>query len=201
MIIAELQDLRSRHSISERPLIVWEPFPAACKQDFCQSFLDVCSLVDVFSPNHLEMAALFESEPSGFQREKLESYAHRFLECSVGPSGQGAVVIRAEKHGSLSVSRSMKPCWLPAYYQDSSPEVVDPTGAGNAFLGGYMVGWQVTNNVVEASCYGNVAASFALEQVGLPERKQQGDDEIWNGVSVLGRLHAYKDRLSMINRY
>lgn len=195
MIVSELLSLRMHHGISERPLIVWEPLPAACVQDCRQSFLDVCSLVDVFSPNHLEMAALFESEPNEFQREKLESYAQNFLECSVGPSGQGTVIIRAGKHGSLSVSRSMEPCWLPSYYHDGSPEVVDPTGAGNAFLGGYMKGWQLTHNVVEASAYGNVAASFALEQVGLPKREQQ-DDETWNGVSVVGRLHAYKGRLS-----
>lgn len=197
MIVAELQDLRTYHGISERPLIVWEPFPAACKQDYRQSFLDVCSLVDVFSPNHLEMAALFELEPNEFHRETLESYAQRFLECSVGPSGHGTVVIRAGTHGSLSVSRSIKPCWLPAYYQDGSSEVVDPTGAGNAFLGGYMIGWQLTKNVVEASCYGNIAASFALEQIGLPEREQKGE-ETWNGVSVVGRLHAYKERLDII---
>ena len=95
------------------------------------------------------------------------------------------------------MSRSIKPCWLPAYYQDGSPEVIDPTGAGNIFLGGYMTGWQLTKNIVVASCYGNVAASFALEQIGLPQREQQGV-ETWNGVSFTGRLLAYKERLSII---
>ena len=86
-MVPELQHLRTGHGISERPFIVREPFPAACTLDHRQSFLDVCNLVNVFSPNHLEMAALFESEPNGYQREKSELYAQRFLDCSVGPSG------------------------------------------------------------------------------------------------------------------
>jgi sugar/nucleoside kinase (ribokinase family) len=196
VITLEIQNLRTGHGLNERPLIVWEPLPVACKQDNRQSFLDACRFVDVFSPNHLEIAALFESEPNGYQPERLKSYAQRFLEHSVGPFGQGTIVIRAGKHGSLSVSRSIQPCWLPAYYPDGSPQVVDPTGAGNAYLGGYMMGWHRTKNIVEASIYGNVAASFALEQIGLPECKQQGD-EAWNGVRVVGRLHAYKERLGI----
>ncbi|KAF2182553.1 pfkB family kinase [Zopfia rhizophila CBS 207.26] len=191
--VPELLSLRDRQGITERPLIVWEPFPAACKTQNRQSLLDACKLVDIFSPNHLEITALFvEIIPKGFTPEKLEEYASEVLDSSVGPSGEGAVIIRAAEHGSLTMSRSTKAIWLPAFYEGGSSKVKDTTGAGNAFLGGYMAGWHIAQDVTEAACYGHVAASFALEQIGLPKYEQLGDEELWNGVSVMGRVEAYK---------
>lgn len=48
------------------------------------------------------------------------------------------------------------------------------------------------NDTIEASYYGSVAASFALEQIGLPEREQQSD-ETSNEVCAMDRLHAYPE--------
>lgn len=74
--------------------------------------------------------------------------------------------------------------------------MVDPTGAGNAFLGAYAVGYLETGSVIEAACYGSVGASFAIEQVGMPEKTLDGDEELWNGVNVLSRLREYTSRLT-----
>ena len=46
--------------------------------------------------------------------------------------------------------------------------VVQPVGAGNAYCGGFLTGWVETGNLTEAGLRGAVAASFLLEQVGLP---------------------------------
>ena len=48
-------------------------------------------------------------------------------------------------------------------------EVIDPTGAGNAFCGGFLAGWVQTGNLESAGLFGVVAASFMVEQIGLPE--------------------------------
>ena len=45
-------------------------------------------------------------------------------------------------------------------------EVVDQTGAGNAYCGGILVGFCREGDAVEAGCYGAAAASFTLEAVG-----------------------------------
>jgi sugar/nucleoside kinase (ribokinase family) len=45
---------------------------------------------------------------------------------------------------------------------------VDPTGAGNAYGGGQIVGWDRTRDGLHAGCYGAVSASFAVEVVGIP---------------------------------
>lgn len=170
--------------------------PASCTTSNCPNFLAACRLVDVFSPNHLELAALFEDTVTDeFDPDKLEKYATEVAQ-TVGTEDRGTVIVRAGKHGSLTtLGSSRNPVWLPAYYQCDSAKLVDPTGAGNAFLGGYLAGWQLSQDAVKASAYGNVAASFALEQIGLPTRLEMGDREIWNGEDVLGRFAEYASRL------
>ncbi|KAF4212930.1 hypothetical protein CNMCM8980_005227 [Aspergillus fumigatiaffinis] len=161
--------------------------------------------VDVLSPNHLELAALFgESPAKAHDKATIEALARRILDSGVGPDGTGTVVVRAGENGSVVVARSLPPTWLPPFYT-SGPDgrqpskVVDPTGAGNAFLGAYAVGYLRTGNAVEAACYGTVGGSFALEQVGMPELVSGGDGELWNGVDVFERLREYREVVGLGN--
>lgn len=72
-------------------------------------------------------------------------------------------------------------------------QVVDPTGGGNAFLGGLTVAIARGKSLDEAAAWGNVAASFAIEQVGVPVLGQNADgQETWNGVRVEDRYAAYE---------
>ncbi len=144
------------------------------------------------------MTRLFTDEiPGYFQRAVLESYAQRFLDHSIGPDGQGFVVIRAAEHGSLSASRTASFIWSPAFYPPGSDasRVVDPTGPGNAFIGGFATGLQQKLVLEEAAAYGNVAASFALEQISAPTLESDGSVERWNGVKVNERLEEYRARI------
>lgn len=45
---------------------------------------------------------------------------------------------------------------------------VDPTGAGDAYCGGFTVGYADTRDPLEAAVYGTVAASYTVECDGLP---------------------------------
>lgn len=176
---------------------MWEPFPAACRPENLDATIDACKLVDMFSPNHLEMMKLFGDESNGdFQPKLSEIQAQKFLDHSVGPEGQGCIVIRAAEHGCLSASRASGLCWSPAFYGPGSDvsRVVDPTGAGNAFIGGFAIAMVHELALDEAVAYGNVAASFALEQIGAPILKIEGLRETWNGDNVMDRLEQYKRR-------
>lgn len=160
--VAELLELRRKHGITARPLLVWEPAPPFCKATNREDHINVCQLVDTFSPNHLELTYLFEDDQviKPFDPSQLVSYAQRFLDAGVGVSGQGSVVIRAREHGCLIMSRSVEPNWLPPFYSPTSPEVVDPTGAGNAFLGGFTAALVRSTSLTEAAMLGSVSASF-----------------------------------------
>ncbi|KAH8172651.1 pfkB family carbohydrate kinase domain-containing protein [Sarocladium implicatum] len=84
--------------------------------------------------------------------------------------------------------------WIPAYHQDAS-RVVDPTGGGNTFLGGLGAGLARGESLETSAAWGAVAASFAIEQVGVPERSVNDDgEELWNGEKVLKRLEELKRR-------
>ena len=74
--------------------------------------------------------------------------------------------VRAAEHGCLVASRSEGYTWLPAFHAPNAAEVVNTTGAGSAFLGGFAVGLQMEEGIRGAACYGIVAASFAVEQIG-----------------------------------
>ena len=91
---------------------------------------------------------------------------------------------------------------MPAYHRDAKG-VVDPTGGGNAFCGGFCVGFVLgKGDFVEAAKYGNIAAAVVIEQFGLPRLETLRNDmdmdgdtglgrELWNGVSMVRRRDVY----------
>jgi hypothetical protein len=84
--------------------------------------------------------------------------------------------------------------WLPAYFnsEEGKERVVDPTGGGNTFLGGLAIGLARGKEVLNAAAWGSVAASFAIEQVGMPSLGVGEDGkETWNGARVEERLEGF----------
>ncbi|KAJ8132128.1 hypothetical protein O1611_g1495 [Lasiodiplodia mahajangana] len=199
--VTTLLRLREEHGITERPLIVWEPAPSGCDSTNLAGHLKACALVDVFSPNRSELRSLLEGKSeteAQFSPSIVEAQAERFVEAGIGPNKQGLAVIRSGEHGVLIVSKAKQPEWLPTYYEKGSTKVVDPTGAGNAFLGAFSVALQEMNDAREASLRGSVAASYALEQVGPPRLKVTSSlsGELWNESDVQLRLQDFKTRIS-----
>ncbi|KAJ4422282.1 hypothetical protein N0V82_003037 [Gnomoniopsis sp. IMI 355080] len=87
--------------------------------------------------------------------------------------------------------------WMPAYWtKEHGDKVVDPTGGGNTFLGGLAAAMARGKSMEEAASWGSVAASFAIEQVGMPTLGSNGDGrETWNGVTVDSRLDEFHERI------
>ncbi|KAK0672754.1 Ribokinase-like protein [Cercophora samala] len=104
------------------------------------------------------------------------------------------VVAREEIEVDEGVER-----WLPAYWtgEEGKGKVKDATGGGNTFLGGLGVALARGKGIEEAVGWGAVAASFAIEQVGMPELKGQGEEETWNGERVEERLKKYMERVGL----
>ncbi|KAK5124438.1 hypothetical protein LTR85_001655 [Meristemomyces frigidus] len=197
--VRDLSDLRRQtklHDAMEQPFIIWEPHAKSCVPENLRAHMDAAGLVNVFSPNHEELAAFFEGPPSDCSdKQAIEKQARAFVDAGVGASGDGCMVVRAAGNGCVVMSRGRQPVWLPSFYESDSHMVFDPTGAGNAFLGAFAIGWQETGSRVEAAKYGQVAASFVIEQVGLPTRFGHGERELWNAGKVRERLAAYQASL------
>lgn len=81
----------------------------------------------------------------------------------LGRLGLEAVVVKMGSRGSLVYTPETETMvHVPAFPCDA----VDPTGAGDAFCGGFLVGLVETGDPVEAACYGTISASFVVEGFG-----------------------------------
>jgi sugar/nucleoside kinase (ribokinase family) len=99
--------------------------------------------------------------------------------------GPRAVVIKRGEYGALMVSGS-EFFFTPAYPLES---VMDPTGAGDTFAGGFM-GYLAQRGATDeatarkAMVYGAVMASFAVEDFSLERLKRLGAEEIEDRYAV-----------------
>lgn len=182
-----------------QPIIVWEPVPDMCTPGQLVETKNALNYIDVLSPNHEELGALFGvKHAAGVDKQAVEKHAGELAASGIGLQGQGVIVVRSGKEGCY-IARSgndKSTCWMPAFHTDQS-KVIDPTGGGNGFLGGLSVGLVRKNfDVVEATRWGSVAASFCIEQVGMPRLTAADSQaaELWNGVSVQERLQELKKR-------
>ncbi|KAL2824923.1 Ribokinase-like protein [Aspergillus cavernicola] len=230
-ILRRREELRSTGNLpfdspNDRPIFVWEPVPDMCTPEEQQRFLEACREVDIVSPNDLELGLMFRqpswSEKSGFSKDIVE----KILASGIGTQGEGHLVIRAGKDGSYSYSRGRK-LWLPAYHQPTASEtspVVDPTGAGNSYLGAFaqgmvsggreatrvidsvlggsanwqkaVAGWGNHGSIPNAQIFATVAASFVIEQIGVPRQSTSLEGkELWNGTEFTERVRLYTQGL------
>lgn len=82
---------------------------------------------------------------------------------AVGPR---AVAIRHGARGSYVVDRELQQAWhIPAL----AVQAIDPTGAGNAYGGGWCAGWHHTHDARRAGCYGTAAAAIMVSHEGTPD--------------------------------
>ncbi|MFL5474113.1 MAG: PfkB family carbohydrate kinase [Gemmatimonadales bacterium] len=102
--------------------------------------------------------------------------------------GPKRVVIKQGEHGALLIE-PRRTFYVPAYPLEN---VFDPTGAGDAFAGGFMAYLARTKSVAEdnvrrAMVYGAAMGSYAVEQFGI-----RGFDRITLG-DVEQRVQAFQD--------
>ena len=173
-----------------------------------QAFVKALSVVDVFSPNHIELAGIVEKQIPATLNEKFFEELCAPLTASSGDratSEGGAIVVRAGDQGCFVKSNS-KQRLLPAYHAPAdrtatarTSKVVDTTGAGNAFLGAFAIGLSMSSNdMVFAACAGSVGASFAVEQFGVATLSiSDAGTELWNGEDVLARLKDYRAKVDL----
>ena len=237
-LLAKREELvASNPSLSEKipvkPIIVWEPMEHSCRPSERMSFYEALKYVDVFSPNHDEMQALFADLPNVNCKDLRQGDAvvdkHTFdvlpfsIYLLLKANGFGdkrcALVLRQGEKG-CTVCSGYRQFRVPAYhraYADLSPEerdhwinrVIDVTGGGNAFLGGFCIGLGMMSRWREkdpslclsdfegAAFYGTVAASFAIEQIGMPKVTYRDSDgaELWNGDRPFDRINAMLSRV------
>lgn len=200
--ILALREKEFGSASTSRPLFIWEPVPDLCVPEEYENCLKALKHVDVVSPNNGELGGFFEKDTMDgdhVNQRLLGALCDTWLESGISATRDGGIVVRCGKDGCLVTRRTTR-AWMPAYHQ-SSEKVIDPTGGGNGFLGGLAVGlvrggeMPGVHNLGEAAMWGSIAASFAIEQVGMPVLRETEDGETWNGVQVKDRLAEYRQLL------
>ncbi|KAK6507616.1 hypothetical protein TWF481_006042 [Arthrobotrys musiformis] len=194
-----VNSLFSSRSSPEEPILLWEPVPDLCTPAELPACLEVLKRVSVVSPNAAELGGFYGlSESEAEKRESIEINAEKWYLSGIGSDSKGPIIVRAGKDGCYIRYEGGRK-WLPAYFDDTeSSRVVDPTGGGNCFIGGLAVGLVRSKDVVLAAAYATVAASFAIEQIGMPVLSHSDGVELWNGVEVGKRLEEYLGKMGLI---
>jgi hypothetical protein len=135
-------------------LLLWEPLQQVMVAGARQPFLEALHLgdIDVVSPNLLEaQVVLGASDPQD-------------LVAIMWRAGARIVALRMGEHGALvGDATTGQILHVPAY---PSLRVADPTGAGNTFCGGLLLGLARGLPLAEAAALAAVSASYCVETFG-----------------------------------
>jgi len=112
--------------------------------------LDVARLVDVFVPSRAELTHLTGCDDPERAADGLLT------------AGVKCVVVKLGGDGALVARPGSPPVRIPAAHV----EVVDPTGAGDSFCGGFAAGLALGEDVVTAAWRGGVTAAAAIGAAG-----------------------------------
>jgi len=143
------------------------------------------SLLKLFKKINIYVANDQEARSLSGEHNLLK--AARYLH-SLGPD---MVLIKKGEHGVLFYSPSLI-FSIPAYPTD---KVIDPTGAGDTFAGGFMgylskAGKVSAKNLRRAIAYGTIAASFNVEDFGVEKTSRISLSDLNK------RLSIFKDYIS-----
>ncbi len=130
--------------------ITLDPSPGYMNPTFWEQVPSIVTGLTAFLPSEEEMRSLFRGRSDDLweMAETLAAYG-----CEI-------VVVKRGRGGQWVYDAASRKRWeIPAY----PSREVDPTGAGDAFGGGFLAGLRKTYDPVEAALHGNIAASLTIE--------------------------------------
>lgn len=134
-------------------LVTVDPSVRYMEPEFRRELPDLLKGLSAFLPSESEVRSYFQPRPPDLW-EMAESLSE--LGCPI-------VGIKRGGAGVYLWDQMNRRRWhIPAY----PARVIDVTGAGDAFCGGFLVGLSESNDVLEAGLRGSVSASLAIEGAG-----------------------------------
>jgi len=135
----------------EKPVVTLDPNYGYARPERANHIYSLLPYADVFLPSELEVSRLLGHIPIG---EAARHFAQQ---------GARLVVVKLGERGSLVFDAKEDTPWhVPAFPAQSK----DLTGAGDAFCGGFLVGYVESGDPVKAAMFGTVSASFVIESQG-----------------------------------
>jgi len=138
---------------AEFTTVTLDPSPGYMNPTFWDEVPALVTGLTAFLPSEEELCALFQGRSSDLweMAEALAAYG-----CEI-------IVIKRGEGGQLLYDATTRTRWeIPAY----PSRLVDPSGAGDAFCGGFLAGYRLTYDPLQAALHGNISASLVVEGVG-----------------------------------
>ncbi|MFN2184160.1 MAG: carbohydrate kinase family protein [Anaerolineae bacterium] len=151
-LASHLQLASAFHAASTTTLTV-DPSASYMIPDSLRSLRPLLAGATAFLPSEEELRSLFWGQ----------TYDLWEMLAAIGTYGCEIVVAKRGREGQAVLDVLGKHRWeVPAY----PARMADPTGAGDAFCGGFLAGLKKTYDPLRAALHGNVAASLAIEGTG-----------------------------------
>jgi sugar/nucleoside kinase (ribokinase family) len=133
--------------------VTLDPAPGYMNPTFFNDVPSIVTGLTAFMPAEEELRALFQGRSDDLweMAEALAVYGCEFI------------VIKRGERGQLLYDAASKSRWeIPAY----PARLVNPTGVGDAFCGGFLTGYRKSYDPVEAVLFGNISAAIVTEGYG-----------------------------------
>jgi sugar/nucleoside kinase (ribokinase family) len=134
-------------------IVTIDPGPGYMNANFINDLRSLLHGVTAFLPSEEEIRSLFWGRTHDLweMAETLASFG-----CEI-------IVIKRGGRGQYVYERASGKKWeLPGY----PSRMVDPTGSGDAFCGGFLSGYAASFDPLRAAMQGNISASFSIEGSG-----------------------------------
>lgn len=146
--------------------------PAPMRPEFD---LKTLRYVDVLIPNETEFAALLRRLPAtaDFTETTLAGLSAEAMHALCRSLGVPTVIVTLGARGCF-VSQAGGGIFLPAH---TGIRVVDTTGAGDAFVGGFAAGYQLSGgNLLHAARFATMVAALSVTKVGTAPAMPTGQE-------------------------
>lgn len=182
---------------TENPIFIYEPLPDDCISENFDKLLQLLPQIDIFTPNLNEACLLVGETELPDTEEGLDKIASKFSRYLSKP--KSGLVLRCGALGCYVDAEGTSQLY-PAYHQDQS-KVIDVTGGGNLFCGGFAVAYVLTGNWQTAAICGNIVSGCIIERLGMPKMGVENGrgGETWNGTSFEERLRIYAEKNPALN--
>jgi cytidine kinase len=165
---------------------------------FSNPKLIVCDTIEYWILNKRDDVIRMISKVNGVvindEEARLLCKSSNLIKCAklIMSWGPDFAIIKKGEHGSLFVNRDIV-FPAPAYPME---EIVDPTGAGDSFAGGFMGHIAKQNNtkistLKEAVIYGNVMGAFAVEDFGLKKLLATTNEDVQNRYEIFRNIAKF----------
>ena len=134
--------------------ITLDPSAGYMNPTFWDDITALLTGITAFHVSEEKLTALFQGRSTDLweMAETLADYGCEIIVIKRGPRGQ--YLYDGASHNRWTI---------PAY----PAHVLDPTGAGDAFCGGFLAGYHRTYDPLQAALFGNISASLVIEATNV----------------------------------